>query len=278
MTPMLTLEEDEEPMATEPIYLSSDESKNSTPNTTPDHQHESFYADSFNQLIASQLEQGSNMGTNTVFYLPTPNTSMTSNDEEQSNLTPIIRNPEQHKSQIPQQRNHPKQLCQFLQTVTDTPESPPPEDRGQKDIFRPYHVLDPSTSASYSNPPPPMSRQWLMGFKIWLCNPIRNAGTQGVGDAVFGLQKIKRPGYRKNCCRLSQPDSSTRWDSTRTPNQKKCFHWWYWERSIHFSSPGYVTGCHMRQLDLLCQSHWTQPGHAGILLAPICWWKWQNSH
>ena len=46
-------EEDEEPMATEPIYLSSDESENSTPNTTPNHRLECIYRDSINQLIAS---------------------------------------------------------------------------------------------------------------------------------------------------------------------------------------------------------------------------------
>ena len=56
MTTTFRIEEDEEPMATEPIYLSSDESEYSTPNTTPDHQRECIYPDSINQLIASQLE------------------------------------------------------------------------------------------------------------------------------------------------------------------------------------------------------------------------------
>ena len=53
-TPALLLEGDEEPMAREPIYLSSDESEYSTPNTPPDHHHKSIYPDSNNQLIASQ--------------------------------------------------------------------------------------------------------------------------------------------------------------------------------------------------------------------------------
>ena len=57
MTTTFRIEEDEEPMATEPIYLSSDESEYSTPNTTPDHQLECIHPDSINQLIASQLEQ-----------------------------------------------------------------------------------------------------------------------------------------------------------------------------------------------------------------------------
>ena len=62
------LEENKKPMATEPIYLSSDQSEDSTPNTTPDHHHESIHPDSINEIIASYLEQRSNMGTETIFY------------------------------------------------------------------------------------------------------------------------------------------------------------------------------------------------------------------
>ena len=53
LTTTFLIEEDEEPMATEPIYLSSDESEYSTPNTTPDHQLECTYPDAIKQLIAS---------------------------------------------------------------------------------------------------------------------------------------------------------------------------------------------------------------------------------
>ena len=95
ITPIFLLEEDEEPMAMEPIYLSNDENEYSAPNTTPYHQHESISDDSINQLIASQLEQRPNMGTDTVFYPPTRSTFMISDDEEQSNLTPLIGNPGQ---------------------------------------------------------------------------------------------------------------------------------------------------------------------------------------
>ena len=59
MTSVFPIKEDEEPMATEPIYLSSDESEFSTPSTTPDHELECIYPDSINQLKASQLEQRS---------------------------------------------------------------------------------------------------------------------------------------------------------------------------------------------------------------------------
>ena len=94
ITPIFLLEEDEEPMAMEPKNLSSHESDYPTPNTTPDCHHEGIYPDSISQLIASQIEQRSNMGTETVFYPPTPNTSMISDDEEQTTLTLIIGNPE----------------------------------------------------------------------------------------------------------------------------------------------------------------------------------------
>ena len=92
------------------------------------------------------------MGTQTVFYLPTPNTSLISDDEEQSNLTPIIGNHEQDTSQIPQRRNHPIQLYQYAQPIPDTPESPTPEDQGPRNNFRPDDIPNPSTSASFSNP------------------------------------------------------------------------------------------------------------------------------
>ena len=143
MSTTFLIEEDEEPVATEPIYLSSDESEYSTPNTTPDHQLECIYPDSINQLIASQLEQRSNMGTETVFYPPTPNTSMISEDEYQTNPTPIIGNPEQYTPR----HNHPIQLCQRVQPIPDTPESPTPENRGQLDNVYPDNI-------PLNNPPP----------------------------------------------------------------------------------------------------------------------------
>ena len=140
MTTTFHIEEDQEPMATEPIYLSSDESEYSTPNTTPDHQFECIYPDSINQLIASQLEQRSNMGTETIFYPPTLSTSMISDDEYLMNLTPIIGNPEQYTPQIPPRRNHPIQLCQHVQPIPDTPESPTPDNRGRSDKFYPDNI------------------------------------------------------------------------------------------------------------------------------------------
>ena len=151
MTTTFRIEEDEEPMATEAIYFSSDESGYSTPNTTPDHQLECIYPDSINQLIASQLEQRSNMGTETIVYPPTPNTSIISDDEDPMNPTPIIGNPEQYTPQIPPRRNHPIQLCQDVQPIPDTPQSPTPENRGQSDDFYPDNIPLP-------NPPPPQYR------------------------------------------------------------------------------------------------------------------------
>ena len=140
MTTTFLIEEDEEPMATEPMYLSSDESEYSTPNTTQNHQLECIYPDSINQLIASQLEQRSNMGTETIFYPPTPNTSMISDNEDPMNLTPITGNPEQYTPQNPPRRNDPIQLCQHVQPIPDTPESPTPENRGRSDDFYPDNI------------------------------------------------------------------------------------------------------------------------------------------
>ena len=140
MTTAFRIEEDEEPMATEPIYLSSDESEYSTPNTTPDHQLECIYPDSINQLIASQLEQRSNMGAETIVYPPTPNASTISDDEDPMNPTPKIGNPYQYTPQIPPRRHHPIQLCQHVQPIPDTSKSPTPENRGQSDDFYPDNI------------------------------------------------------------------------------------------------------------------------------------------
>ena len=140
-------------MATEPIYVSSDESEYSTPNTTPNHQLECIYPDSINQLIASQLEQRSNMGAGTIVYPPTPNTSIISDDEDPMNPTPIIGNPEQYTPQIPPRRNHPIQLCQHVQPIPDTPQSPTPENGGQSDDSYPDNI------PLHNPPPPPLSSQ-----------------------------------------------------------------------------------------------------------------------
>ena len=77
------------------------------------------------------------MGTEIVFYTTTPSTSLITDDEDQSKLTPITGNPEQCTSQIPQRQNHPIQLCEHLQPVPDRPKSLPLEDQGQGDSFRP---------------------------------------------------------------------------------------------------------------------------------------------
>ena len=157
MTTTFLMEEDEEPMATEPIYLSSDESEYSTPNTTTDHQLECTYPDAINQLIASQLEQRSNTGTETAFYPPTPNMSMNSDDQDSMDPTPIIGNPEQYTPHTPPRRNHPIQLCPHMQPVPDTPESPTPENNGHSDNICPDDIPNPPPSIVLNNPPNIMS-------------------------------------------------------------------------------------------------------------------------
>ena len=151
-------------MATEPIHLSSDESEYSTPNTTPDHHHENIYIDSSNQLMASQLEQWSNMGTETVFYQPTPNTSLISDDDEQLNLTPKIGKPEQYTSQNPQRCNHPIQLCQHVQPTPDTPNHHLWRIKVRATNFAP--MIFPTHRNQHHTITPSISRQWQMDCRI----------------------------------------------------------------------------------------------------------------
>ena len=156
LTTTFLIEEDEEPMATEPIYLSSDESEYSTPNTTPDHRLECTYPDAINQLIASQLEQRSNTGAETVFYPPTPNIPMISDDEYQMNPTPIVGNPEQYTSQIPPRRNHPIQLPTSATYPRHAGISNPRKSWAIKRFLsRQYSTKQPPSPP----PPPPISSQ-----------------------------------------------------------------------------------------------------------------------
>ena len=167
-TTRFLIEEDEEPMATEPIFLSSDETEYSTPNTTPNHQLECIYPDSINQLIASQLEQRSNMGAGTIVYPPTPNTSIISDDEDPMNPTPKIGNPEQNTPQIPPRRNHPIQFCQHVQPIPDTPQSPTRKSVGSQTTSIP-------TISHYTTPPPPPQYHRSNRRIQQHCTPIHNA-------------------------------------------------------------------------------------------------------
>ena len=85
-----TIDEDQE-METEPIYLSSDESENESPpsspllhlpNNTPDKNS------AITQLIAAQHEQMSLSGISAPQCPITPPTSLISDDEDREMLTP----------------------------------------------------------------------------------------------------------------------------------------------------------------------------------------------
>ena len=80
------------------------------------------------------------MGSETIVYPPTPNTSIISDDEDPMNPTPINGNPAQYTPQIPPRRHHPIQICQHVQPIPDTPQSPTPENCGQSDDFYPENI------------------------------------------------------------------------------------------------------------------------------------------
>ena len=50
MTNLFSFDEDEEPIAAEPMYFCSDESESSTSNSTPDSYLESVYLDFYNTI------------------------------------------------------------------------------------------------------------------------------------------------------------------------------------------------------------------------------------
>ena len=135
------LDEDIE-METQPTYLSSNESENATPCSSPGYQLRNNVPDTHGaimQLILSQQELMSYSGKLALKYPPTPPTSLISDENDDEVFTPPIGNPTQNVPYIPKRRPrpHPLQLCQEPTPIPDTPESPTPENRGQPDLFRP---------------------------------------------------------------------------------------------------------------------------------------------
>ena len=171
-----TIDEDRE-RETQTIYLCSNDSDIASPCSSPIPQLPNNSPDTYSaitQLIAAQHEQMSSSSNFAPQYLPTLPTSFISDDDKDEASTPIFGNPAQLLPYTQNRRPHPFQLCQPITPIPDTSESPTSENRGQSDIFRPYNLPKPSASNAF-NKPPPISRQWLMDYKIWLCSPIRHA-------------------------------------------------------------------------------------------------------
>ena len=139
MTTTFRMDEDEQPMATEPIYLSSDESKINSPPSSPVPQPPDNVPDRYSaitQLIAAQHEQMSMSGISPPPCPITPPTSLISDDEDVEMLTPIRGNRAQFLTYTRDRRSIP-----------ETPESPNPENRGHTD-----DILQPSL-IPLNNPP-----------------------------------------------------------------------------------------------------------------------------
>ena len=139
MTTTFSMDEDEQPMATEPIYLSSDESEINSPPSSPVPQPPDNVPDIYSaitQLIAAQREQMSLPGISAPQCPITPPTSLISDDNDIEMLTPIGGNRAQFLTYTRDSRSIP-----------ETPESPTPENRGHTD-----DILQPSL-IPLNNPP-----------------------------------------------------------------------------------------------------------------------------
>ena len=101
-------------MDTQPIYLSSGESENTTPWSSTGNQLPNNVPDSYGairQLIASQHEQMSASGKLALQYPPTPPTSLISDDGDNEIFTPIVGNPTEIVPYVPNRYPHTFQLC-----------------------------------------------------------------------------------------------------------------------------------------------------------------------
>ena len=183
MNYQFTTDEDQE-METQRIYLSSDESEINSLCSSPIPQlpnvPDTYTA--ITQLIAAQHEQMLLSGTSALQYPTNPPTSLISDDEGDELLTPIIGNPTQFLPYTPNRHPIPLQVCQQITPITDTPESPTPENRGQADTFRPHNIPDQPSSTLFNNPanlttiadglrnltlhPHPQRNDWMTGCLV----------------------------------------------------------------------------------------------------------------
>ena len=143
MNSQFTIDEDQE-METQPIYLSSYESKIDSPCSSPIPQLPNNVPDTYTpitQLIAEQHERMSLSGTLPHSTQPLRQTSLISDDENEEVITPIFGNPAQFLPYTPKRHPIPLQLCQQTTPIPDTPESPTPEHRGNQASFVPMIFL-----------------------------------------------------------------------------------------------------------------------------------------
>ena len=170
MTTTFRMEEDEEPMATEPIYLSSDENEINSPPSSPVPQPPDNVPDTYSaitQLIAAQHEQMSLSGIFALQCPITPPTSLISDDEDIEMLTPIGGNRAQFLTSTRDRRSIP-----------ETPESPTPENRGHTD-----DVLQPSL-IPLNNPPNIITL--ADGLRDMTLHPHRQCNERETGCLVCG--------------------------------------------------------------------------------------------
>ena len=154
-----TISEDQE-METQPIYLSSDESKIASPCSSPIPQLPNNVPDTCSamiQLTAAQHEQMSSSRNFALQYPTTPPSSLTSDDDKDQVLTPIISNPAEFSPYTPNRHPNPPQLCQQITPIPDTPKSTTPEISGQPDISVP--TIFPTNRHQLYSTTHPISRQ-----------------------------------------------------------------------------------------------------------------------
>ena len=126
-----TIDDDQE-METEPIYLSSDESENESPPSSPLPQLPNNTPDknsAITQLIAAQHEQMSLSGNSAPQFPTTPPTSLISHDEDNEMLTSTDGVRAQFSTCTRDRR-----------PIPDTPQSPTPENCGQSVDFHPTNI------------------------------------------------------------------------------------------------------------------------------------------
>ena len=235
-------DEDQE-METQPIYLSNDESEIDSfhpspipqlPNNTPD-----TYS-AITQLIAAQHEQMSLSCTSAPQYPITLPTSLISDDDNDDMTTPIVGNPTQFLPYIPNRHPISRQLRQQMTTIPDTPESPTPENRGQSDIFRPYDNAQQPSTIPLNNPPNITAVSDELRNITLHPHPQRN---EWVTECLVCEKSYNQVIEETTADYPNQTAQSG--ETVRERQIKRNAFIDGIQRSLHFSPPGSVAGCHL---------------------------------
>ena len=251
MVYQIIIDEDQEVLEMQPIYLSSEESEITTPCSSLDNHLPNNIPDSYDavtQLTASQHEHMLVSGNINLQYPPTSPFSLLSDDDEDKLSAPMVSNLTQNAPYVPNRRPHPFQMFQQLTPISETPESPTPGNRGQCEICRPYDLLDTPTTSDY---PLPSVSTVVEGLQKMILHADMETNAY-VTDCLVWDKALWRSNWRDSRW-LTPSNSWTRRITQEQGIKTQRFPWWPIEWCFNFCPPGIVAGCRLWRPNVHCK-------------------------